>query len=92
MSRLAKLVSGNKFQIAHLYHYLDNTLKCVFREFCPDAKTSFFVICIIRSAIFKLLLQYFVEATEEFSEPAVVSLCQSSTIRPWPFCNITTAH
>ena len=92
ISRLAKLLLGNKSQIVHMYHYLGDTLKCVFRRFHREARTSFFVTFILNFATIRLLLQYFLTATEEFSEPAVVSLCKLSTVRSWPFCNVTSVH
>ena len=42
ISRLANLVSVNKFQIGHMYYHLGNTLKCVFRKFHQEARISFF--------------------------------------------------
>ena len=48
---------------------------------------SVFAIIISKFAVVKLILQNFATATEEFSEPAVASLCKLSTVRPWPLCN-----
>ena len=46
ISRALKFLSGNKPQIAQLYHHLSHTLKCVVRKLDRETRTAFVVMFI----------------------------------------------
>ena len=46
ISRTLKFVSGNKSQIAQLYHHLSRTLKCVVRKRDRETRTTVVVMFI----------------------------------------------